>query len=313
MPSYAYDRLSAMDTSFLVFENQATHMHVAATVIFDKGPLAKPDGGVDIERIRAYIESRLHRIPRYRQRLAWIPIENYPVWVDDDHFNIDYHVRHTSLPRPGDERQLKRLSARIVSQQLDRGKPLWETWIVEGLNSDHFAMVTKTHHCMIDGISGVDILSVLLDLSPDATVEEAPPFIPRPAPRGVHLLREEVARRLREPWAIASRALRAPGELANEVMEGLSAVGETVASGLRAASETPLNRPIGPHRRFDWLTMDLGELKAVKNRLGPCLAFSASSIWLRLSAAVSFLTTPAIAGRCRFGALNQRIAGINGG
>ncbi len=268
MPNYAYDRLSAMDTSFLIFENQATHMHVAATVVFEKGPLATPNGGVDIERIRTYIESRLFRIPRYRQRLAWIPLENYPVWVDDDHFNIDYHVRHTSLPRPGDERQLKRLSARIVSQQLDRGKPLWETWIVEGLDSDHFAMVTKTHHCMIDGISGVDILSVLLDTSTEASVDETPPFIPRPAPRGIQLLRDELSRRVREPLAIASRVLRQPGEIANEVVEGLSAVSETIATGLRAASETPLNRPIGPHRRFDWLKMDLGELKAVKNRLG---------------------------------------------
>ena len=268
MPNYAYDRLSAMDTSFLVFENHATHMHVAATVIFDKGPFATADGGVDIERIRAYIESRLYRIPRYRQRLAWIPLENYPVWVDDDHFNIDYHVRHTSLPRPGDEQQLKRLSARIVSQQLDRGKPLWETWIVEGLDGDRFAMVTKTHHCMIDGISGVDILTVLLDMAPDGTIEETPPFIPRPAPRGVQLLREEVFRRVREPFGIVSRVLSTPGELANSMMEGLSAVGETIAGSLGAASETPFNRPIGPHRRFDWLTMDLGEVKAVKNRLG---------------------------------------------
>ena len=125
MARYAYDRLSALDNSFLMFEDGCSHMHVASTATFDAGPLTTSDGGLDIERIRSFIASRLHRIPRYRQKLAWVPIENQPVWVDDERFNLAYHVRHTSLPKPGDDRQLKRLSARIASQQLDRGKPLW--------------------------------------------------------------------------------------------------------------------------------------------------------------------------------------------
>src|ERR1043166_7649821 len=128
MADYWYERLSVQDSSFLVFEDPHTHMHVGGVAILDAGPLATPDGGVDIDRIRAYIASRLPWIPRYRQRLAFIPVANSPVWVDDDHFNLKYHVRHTSLPRPGGERQLRRLAGRIMSQQLDRGKPLWEAW-----------------------------------------------------------------------------------------------------------------------------------------------------------------------------------------
>src|SRR6185295_19936009 len=121
------------------------------------------------------IASRLHWIPRYRQRLAFTPLLQEPVWVDDDRFNIDYHVRHTSLPRPGDEEQLKRLSARIMSQQLDRTRPLWEAWIVEGLEGGRFALVTKTHHCMADGVSAVDLITVLLSTEPDDEVETPAP------------------------------------------------------------------------------------------------------------------------------------------
>ena len=125
----AYEPLAPQDSAFLFFESAETHMHLGGTAIFEPGPLATPDGGVDIDRIRARIASRLHQIPRYRQRLAWVPIQNHPVWVDDDHFNLGYHVRHTSLPRPGDDEQLKHLTARIMSQQLDRTRPLWEAWI----------------------------------------------------------------------------------------------------------------------------------------------------------------------------------------
>jgi diacylglycerol O-acyltransferase len=271
MPNYAYDRLSAMDSSFLAFENQNTHMHVAATVVLETGPLATTEGGVDVEAIRAYINSRLHWIPRYRQRLAWVPLENQPVWIDDDRFNIDYHVRHTGLPRPGDEAQLKRLSGRILSQQLDRGKPLWEIWVAEGLTEGRFAMVSKTHHCMIDGVSGVDILSVLLDTTPDATIQEAPAYIPRPAPGPVALLRDEILRRARMPLDLARgvrHVLSEFDEARTELETRVTALRKLAGIGFRPASDTPLNQPIGPHRRFDWLSMDLAEVKAIKNRLG---------------------------------------------
>ena len=184
MTNAAYDRLTFLDNSFLIMEGPNSPMHVAGTAIYETGPLATPEGGIDIDRIRAYVASRLHFIPRYRQRLAAGPLEGRPVWVDDDHFNIHYHVRHTALPRPGDDRQLKRLAARIMSQHLDRSKPLWEMWVVEGLaGADTFAIISKIHHCMVDGMSSVDLLNVLLTLDPGADFEPAPDWNPRPAPK----------------------------------------------------------------------------------------------------------------------------------
>jgi len=271
VPVTQYDRLSAQDRSFLDLEGPSTHMHVAGAFLFEKGPLATPQGGVDIDKVRDYVEARLHRIPRYRQRLAWIPIEDHPVWVDDDRFNIHYHVRHTALPAPGDDRQLKRLCARVMSQQLDRDRPLWEMWVVEGLEHERFALVCKTHHCMVDGISGVDLLAVLLSAAPDKEFEPGPTWYPNPAPGGLALLRDAAWRRAAAPFAIAGAAvsaLRQPElawERARDIAGGL---GQTLAAALSPAADTPLNRPIGPHRRFDWVGFDIAEVKRVKDRLG---------------------------------------------
>jgi WS/DGAT/MGAT family acyltransferase len=162
------ERLSALDASFLAVEDEGTHMHVAAVLLFEAGPLRRPDGGLDIECIREWIAARLHLVPRYRQKLASVPLAAQPVWVDDLNFNLQYHVRHTCLPPPADERLLKRLAGRIMSQKLDRGKPLWEVWAVEGLEGDRFALVTKAHHCMVDGISGIDLIATLLRPNPGA-------------------------------------------------------------------------------------------------------------------------------------------------
>jgi diacylglycerol O-acyltransferase len=266
-----YDRLSAQDRTFLELEGPSTHMHVAGCFVFERGALATPDGGIDVGKLRSYVESRLHRIPRYRQRIAWIPLENHPVWVDDERFNIHYHVRHTALPAPGDDRQLKRLCGRIMSQQLDRGKPLWEMWIVEGLEHDRFALVCKTHHCMIDGISGVDLLAVLLSPTPEKDFDPAPRWMPNPRPGGAALLRDAVLRRAALPFAIANvvgGALRDPNGTLERASETLAAFRDTVATALTPATDTPLNRPIGPHRRFDWVGFDIDEVKRVKNALG---------------------------------------------
>lgn len=270
-----FDRLSFLDNSFLIAESPTNHMHIAGTATYEAGPLRRADGGIDAQRIREYVSSRLHLIPRYRQVLGFTPLEAHPVWVDDQHFNIDYHVRHTALPRPGDARQLKRLSGRIMSQQLDRSKPLWEMWVVEGLDGgDRFAIITKIHHCMIDGMSSVDLLEVLLTPMPAETVEPPPRWLPRPAPTWWQLLRAETARRaalpletvtsFRESWARAQ-------DPRSDLRAMLRAVRDTVSSGLRTVSDTPLNRPIGTHRRFDWLEMSLDDVKAVKNHLGGTL------------------------------------------
>ena len=274
MANYAYDRLSVVDNSFLAIEGANTHMHVGAVTLFEAGPLTRPDGGIDVDRIRDYVASRLHLIPRYRQCLTAVPLGTRLVWIDDDHFNIHYHVRHASLPRPGDERQLKRLSARIVSQQLDRAKPLWEIWVVEGIEGDRFALVAKTHHCMIDGIAGVDLMAVILSPRPEATTAPAPAWIPRPAPSRLALLRDEWLRRLREPLAMAGElpgALAEPATMVTRALESVAAVGEALVAAFHQTSETPFNRPIGPHRRVEWLAMDLDAVKEVKNRLGGTL------------------------------------------
>jgi WS/DGAT/MGAT family acyltransferase len=266
-----YERLSSLDRTFLDLEFPEAHMHVAGVMIFDAGPLRTADGGIDIERIRKYIASRLHLIPRYRQRIARIPLENHPVWVDDDRFNLEYHVRHSALPRPGDDEQLKRLTGRIVSQQRDRGKPLWELWIVEGLDGDRFAMINKTHHCMIDGIAAVDLASVLLSPSPDAIIPAAQPWKPQSVPSRGELAMGEVRRRLAEPMEFGRAVLDAmqnPVEIAESIGDQIFAVTETLGAGLFPASASPFNQPIGPHRRFEWAAMELADVKRVKNGLG---------------------------------------------
>jgi diacylglycerol O-acyltransferase / wax synthase len=266
-----YERLSTLDRTFLDLEYPETHMHVAGVMIFEAQPLRTAAGGIDIDTIRRYVESRLHLMPRYRQRIARIPVENHPVWIDDTRFNIEYHVRHTALPRPGSDEMLKRLAGRVVSQQLDRGKPLWELWIVEGLEGDRFAVITKTHHCMIDGVSAVDLATVLMSAVPESGFPEPEPWKPEPAPSGAQLLVEEAARRLSSPFALGKAALDAlqnPGELASNVVEQVTAVTETLGAGLSPASDSPFNRPIGPHRRFEWTVFELAAVKRIKNRLG---------------------------------------------
>jgi diacylglycerol O-acyltransferase len=274
MPRYAYDRLSALDNSFLLLEKPNAYMHVASTLIFEAGPLRRPEGGIDMEAIRAATAAALHLIPRYRQKLKYVPIENSPVWVDDDRFNLDYHLRHTSLPKPGSEAQLKKLSARIMQQHLDRARPLWEIWIVEGLEGDRFAMISKVHHCMIDGVSGVDLLNTQLRPTPDRRIADPPPFYPRPEPPGLELLRHELLRRLQLPIDAVrdvGNFVREATDARRDISTRLRAVAETLGATLRRASETPINRPIGPHRRFDWLEMDIAEIKEVRKALGGSL------------------------------------------
>ncbi len=266
-----YERLSAQDNTFLLFETPNVHMHVAATQIFRAGPLKTRNGGIDVGRIRRRLASLMHRIPRYRQKLGWIPLQQHAVWVDDPHFHLDYHIRHTSLPRPGTAEQLKHLSARVMAQQLDRARPLWECWIVEGLEGDRFAMIHKMHHCMIDGASGMDLAHILLSLTPEPeTPAPAPLYLPRPAPGGLELLRDEYLRRMSLPLkAVQSiRTFRRETEnVATEVSTRLRAVRDMLGWAVRSPSKTPLNGKIGPHRCFDWLQVPLEDIKSIRRTL----------------------------------------------
>ena len=162
MARYAYERLSAQDLSFLASEGESAPMHVGAVAILETGPLRNADGGVDVDRYRRAVESVLHWIPRYRQKLAWVPVDRWPVWIDDRHFDLGYHIRHLSLPRPGTLEQLKELASRILARRLDRGRPLWEMWVIEGLEGgQHFALLSKIHHCVTDGAGGADLSQIL--------------------------------------------------------------------------------------------------------------------------------------------------------
>jgi WS/DGAT/MGAT family acyltransferase len=267
-----FEPLTYLDSSFLALETPTTHMHVAGVAIFQAEPLYQPAGGIDIERVRGHIIGKLQYIPRYRQRLAFVPGLNRPVWVDDDHFNFDFHVRHTSLPRPGTDDQLKRLTGRIVSQQLDRAKPLWELWVVEGLENDRFAIIAKIHHCMIDGVSGVDLTTILLNVVPTAEVEVAPEWTPRPAPSNSQLVVAEAARAARRTLDTLTNipTMRTRGrEMALALGGRAQAAMASLRSGwLTTASRTPLNPDLGPNRRFDWTETPLAEVKEIKNALG---------------------------------------------
>jgi WS/DGAT/MGAT family acyltransferase len=274
MPYSHHDRLTALDASFLAIEDPSVHMHVGAVARFEAAPLRAPSGAVDVERIRRFTEVALQESPRFRQRLQAIPWFEHPVWIDDPSFNVFYHVRHAALPPPGEERQLKRLAGRILSQKLDRGKPLWEMWVVEGLEGDRFALILKAHHCMVDGIAGIDLLSALLRLEPDAPWPQAHPWRPRPAPSRQRLFLDEAWRRASLPLSLlrgAPGVLARPREAIATAREAVAAVGEAVAGGLAATTSTPLNTDIGPYRRFDWTQIPIDEVREVRKRLGGTL------------------------------------------
>lgn len=268
-----YERLSALDAAFLAVETSSATMNIGGTLLLAAAPLRTADGGIDIDRIRAHIGTRLHRLPRYRQRLAFVPVVNRPVWVDDAEFDLGYHVRHVSLPRPGDQRQLRRLAAQILAAPLDRERPLWEVWVVEGLRDGHFALVTKVHHCMADGISGAEFLAAILDTSVECSgvADGAGPWKPRPAPSPLALLEDEVRRRAGLPFLLARRLERAlgdPDRLRRQIEDGFWAVRDLIAAAARPRRVTPLNQAIGRQRRLEWLAVELDDVQAIRNRLG---------------------------------------------
>jgi WS/DGAT/MGAT family acyltransferase len=259
------DRLSGLDASFLQLEQGPAHMHVASTTVFE-GPTP------EYEEFRDHIASRLHLVPRFRQKLRFVPFgQGRPVWVDDPRLNLDYHVRHTALPPPGSEDQLRTLAARIFSQRLDRSKPVWEMWLIDGLEGGRFAIVAKTHHALVDGVSGVDITTVLFDLDRDPQqISDPDPWIPEPEPSGAQLFADALLERVANPAVVvrgARAALYAPRHVAGAAIEGVEAAGSLLRTGL-AAPRSSLNRRIGPYRRFAWVRADLAELKRIKSEAG---------------------------------------------
>ena len=263
----AGDRLTGLDASFLHLEDSSSHMHVAGVMLFE-GPPPPYDELLEV------FERRLPLVPRYRQRLAFVPLgQGRPRWVDDPHLNLRYHVRSTALPSPGSEEQLQNLAGRVFSQQLDRDKPLWEVWLVEGLEGGRFAMLSKTHHALVDGISGVDIMSVLFDTSPEPAAPTGPGdrWLPRPLPSRAQLLGEALVERATIPTEVV-RSVRAvfrgPRRILEAAREAAVGVGAMAWAGLNPAPSSPYNKPIGPHRRFTWVRVSLRDIKAIKDSLG---------------------------------------------
>jgi diacylglycerol O-acyltransferase len=261
------DRLTGLDASFLHLEDASAHMHVASVMLFEGPP-------PPYDELLAAIERRLSLVPRYRQRVAFVPLgQGRPKWVDDPHLNLHYHVRYTGLPSPGSEQQLRDLAGRVFAQPLDRDKPLWELWLADGLEGNRFAVLSKTHHALVDGISGVDILSVLFDTSPEpvAPTDPGAPWLPRPLPSGVQLLGEALLERATIPAELTRSAravIRGPRRVVGGVRDAAVGVGAMAWAGLKPAPSSPYNRSIGPHRRYTWVRVRLADVKAIKNALG---------------------------------------------
>jgi diacylglycerol O-acyltransferase / wax synthase len=264
-------RLTALDAGFLHLERGGAHMHVASILVFAGEPPS-------YEELVEALDRRMHLVPRYRQKLAEVPLgQGRPVWVDDPHFNLRYHVRHSALPAPGGDEQLKALAGRLFALPLDRSKPLWEINLVEGLEGgDRFALISKTHHALVDGVSGVDITSVLFDASPDPApaAREDREWIAQPEPTGAELLAQALLDRATVPGE-ATRALRAvtrrPRRVLTRVGERLVGIGAMAWAGLSPAPPSPFNVPIGPHRRYTWVDAEVAQFKAIKNALGGTL------------------------------------------
>jgi len=252
------DRLTPLDASFLHLEDGTTHMHVGAALVFNEPP-PEYDEFVD------YVEARLHLVPRYRHKLANVPLaQARPRWIDDERFDVRYHVRATALPAPGGEHELQTLAARIFSRPLSRARPLWEMWLVEGLEGERFAVISKTHHAVVDGISGMDVLSALFAADEEGS---RAPWRPAPEPRPLELLGEALYERATVPAELLRSGrslLRGP----QRALARLAGLGAMAWAGLAPAPRSPYNVRIGPDRRLAWVRTSLDDVKAIKNELG---------------------------------------------
>ena len=258
------DRLSGLDAGFYFAESENTPMHVGSVTVFD-GPA--PSYG-DVVRL---LLSKLSKVPRYRQRVKEVPLQlARPLWLDDPHFQILYHVRHTALPKPGSDEQLRNLAGRVLGQRLDMSKPLWEFWLVEGLEDNRWAIISKVHHCMVDGVAGTDLMTLMFDLEPDAKHEAPEPWTPERTPSNLELVGDAISETMAHPI----RQLPAVPSVRNAVkglVDSASTLAQTVPS-LAKQAVTPtarsLNGPIGPHRRWAWTDGKIDEFKTIKKALG---------------------------------------------
>jgi WS/DGAT/MGAT family acyltransferase len=261
------DRMSALDASFFYAESENTPMHVGSVTVFD-GPA--PTYG-DLVRL---ILSKLPKVPRYRQRVKTVPLQlGRPLWVDDPHFQILYHVRHTAVPKPGSDEQLRNLAGRVLGQRLDMAKPLWELWLVDGLADDKWALISKVHHCMVDGVAGTDLMQLMFDLDPDAEHDAPQDWTPQRSPSSLSVMTGAVTEAMTHPVEQLSSlptlgtAVRAAKRVAKSGRTLVESVPSLAKQAITPTARS-LNGPIGPHRRWAWTDGRFEEFKAVRTALG---------------------------------------------
>jgi diacylglycerol O-acyltransferase len=259
--------MSPIDSSFLHIENETTPMHIGAVSIFAGPP-------PPFDELRAMVAGKLALVPRYRQKIRFVPLAvGAPIWVDDPHFSLEYHVRHTAVPAPGTELQLRQMAARVFSQALDRNKPLWELWVVEGLDDGRWALLSKVHHCMVDGVAATDLMSVMFsdETAPAAVAAGSSEldWSPAPEPSGLEILIRTAARRASPAGQLDTlkQAFQAPRETLRTFAEIARAAAAATPS-LRPVAASSLNGPIGPHRRWSWAQVRLTDVKTVRAAFG---------------------------------------------
>lgn len=262
-------RLSSLDAQFLWIERPEVHMHVAGVAILD--PSTRPDGTLTIDDVEQLVRDRIHLVPRFRQKVEMVPFgAGRPVWVDDPAFDLGFHLRRAALPAPGGERELADFIQRVHSRPLDRSKPLWEMYFIEGLEGGHVAVMSKTHHAVIDGMAGMDIATILFDFTPEPRRVEPVPFVPAPEPSSRDLLVQAVTEQVAHPMRTAldsiTGALQAPRTALDTLQRTLGGFAELFARG--QAPMSPFNVKVGPNRRFAMAEVPVADARLIKNVLG---------------------------------------------
>jgi WS/DGAT/MGAT family acyltransferase len=263
-------RLSGMDASFLYMETANMHMHVGGVFILD--PKDVP-GGYHFEKVRELLEARLHLLPPFRRRVVKIPFDlHHPLWVEDPEFDLDYHVRRVCLPKPGGRKELANFVAEVIGRPLDLNKPLWEMYVIEGLSDGMIALLPKTHHAAVDGVSGAELAAVLLDMTPEPRYVPPPeqPWKPERIPTDYELVSYAMISLALHPLS-AYKAINRTIEMILNIRERnrmLEMLGIKPPPSLFSAPKTRINAAITPHRRFSFTEIDLEDFKFVKNNLG---------------------------------------------
>jgi WS/DGAT/MGAT family acyltransferase len=256
--------MSPLDASFLHIEDAVTHMHIGSVGLFEGPP---PGPG----EVKAAVAARLPLVPRYRQKVRFVPLAlGRPVWVEDPHFNLDYHVRRTALPAPGGHQELRNLVGRVMAQQLDRTKPLWELWVAEGLDNGAWALISKTHHAVVDGVSATDLMSVLMETERESEPPPPDDWQPLPEPSAAQLVTHSLSIRAASPYEATRTvlaAVRGPRRVAGQAVDAARGL-VNMRSLLKANPGTTLNGPIGPHRTWDWARARLADIKEIRAKHG---------------------------------------------